>query len=448
MENNNGINSVLLLDNFNEESQMLYKAFKASGFEGKVITMSDDGFLPEDVISLYRYFCRITKDDGFGKPRYFNQINVPDYWEIESDNSTGKVMNLYKKRGTIFYEKPTNKRLVRVVDWMNEEGVVRSCDHYDCYGVLYARTTFNKKGQRFCKSYYDADGKEVIVENFVTGDIVLNYDQKVYVLRSKTDLCRKLFEIANIQYDSIYYNSLSFPFFVSESYKSDEKKDILFWQEDPRNDIPGNMQGILNGTSPRTSTIYVQKKESYDKLIELGASPSIVKPLGFVYDYESECKYGNEILICTNSDQIEKIDYLVEHLPNMKFNIAAITEMSSKLLSMSKYGNVSLYPNVKTNVLEELFHKCDLYFDVNHANEIVNAVQRAFLNNQLIVGFSNTLHNVKYISNEHVFTDADQMIQFINNIKVNNDLFKQELDKQKKKAMAEETASYKNVFNG
>ncbi len=443
MDASSGVNSVLLLDNFNEESQMLYQAFKASGFQGKVVTMEDDGFLPEDVISLYHYFCGNNK----GKPRYFNQINVPDYWEIESDNTTGKVMNLSKKRGMIYYTKPTNKRLVRVVDWMNEEGIVRSSDHYDCYGALYARTTFNKKGQRFCKTYYDTENREVIVENYVTGDIVLNYQDKVFMFHSKVDFCKKLFEIADIQYDSIYYNSLSHPFFVSESLTSDVKRDVLFWQEDVRDDIPGNMQSILNGTSSRTATIFVQKKESYEKFIQLGVSTSIVKPLGFVYDYQGECNYGNDILICTNSDQIENIHYLVEHLSNMHFHIAAITEMSSTLLEMAKYKNVSLYPNVKTNKVEELFHKCDYYFDINHSNEILLAVKNAFLNNQLIVGFSNTLHDVKYIAKEHVFTNVDQMVQFIN--RVNNDhvIFQNELNLQKNQAMAEESAKYKEVFN-
>lgn len=443
MGTSSGINSVLLLDNFNEESQMLYQAFRASGFQGKVVTMEDDGFLPEDVISMYRYFCGTFE----GKPRYFNQIEVPDYWEIESDNSTGKVMNLSKKRGMIYYTKPTNKRLVRVVDWMNEEGIVRSSDHYDCYGALYARTTFNKKGQRFCKTYYDIDHKEVLVENFVTGDIILNHQDKVYIFHSKVDFCKKFFEIANIQHESIYYNSLSHPFFVSESYTSDVKRDVLFWQEDVRDDIPGNMQSILNGTSPRTATIFVQKKESYEKFIQLGVPTSIVKPLGFVYDYQDECKFGNDILICTNSDQIENIHYLVEHLSHMHFHIAAITEMSSTLLDMAKYENVSLYPNIKQNKVEELFHTCDYYFDINHSNEILSSVKTAFLNNQLIVGFSNTLHDKKYIAKEHVFTNVDQMVQFINQVHQDRNVFQQELDLQKKQAMAEESAKYQEVFN-
>lgn len=42
---------VLLLENFDEESQMLYQSFRTSGFDGPVFTFSDEGFLP-NVIKL------------------------------------------------------------------------------------------------------------------------------------------------------------------------------------------------------------------------------------------------------------------------------------------------------------------------------------------------------------------------------------------------------------
>lgn len=48
---------VLLLDNFDEDSQMLYQSMRSSGFSGPIITFSDDGYLPEDVTSIYTYYC-------------------------------------------------------------------------------------------------------------------------------------------------------------------------------------------------------------------------------------------------------------------------------------------------------------------------------------------------------------------------------------------------------
>ena len=48
---------VLLLENFDEESQMLYQSFRTSDFDGPVFTFSDEGFLPDDVTSIYTYYC-------------------------------------------------------------------------------------------------------------------------------------------------------------------------------------------------------------------------------------------------------------------------------------------------------------------------------------------------------------------------------------------------------
>ncbi len=448
MGKNSGVNAVLLLDNYGEDSRMLHQAFKASGFGGKVVVIEDSGFLPDDVISLYRYFCGTMKGKKGvpGKARYFNQINIPDYWEIEATNTSGKIMNLYQQRGSIFYAEPAHKRLVSFVDWRDEHGVVRSTDHYDNAGALYARTTFSGKGQRFCKTYYDAEGKEVIVENYVTGDIIMNRGGRVHLFRNKVELVKYLFEVADIRYDSIFYNSLSTPFFVSESLENGSGTDILFWQEGVRSDIPGNMQVILQGRASRTGSIFVQKKASYEKLVELGASEDVVKPLGFVYDYESENHGGRDVLICTNSDQIEQLEYLTQHMPDLNIHIAAITEMSSKLLAMAKYNNVYLYPGVKNKVLKELFVKCDLYLDINHANEIVSSVKTAFLNNQLILGFRQTLHNSNYTANEHIFTNADDLLKVIHEVTGDRKALKRHLKLQKQHAMAEDTVDYKKIF--
>ena len=437
------MSSILLLDNLSNESIMLLDSFKAANFKGKVVVVDDDGFLPSGVISLYRYFCGHYKD---GKPRYFNQINIPDYWEIDANNNSGKIMNLFRKRGSIFYTNPTSNRLVSTVDWYDEEGIVRSSDHYDKNGFLYARTTFDKLGHRFCKSYYDQENREVIVENYVTRDIILNYDGKTFVYKNKIDFAKKLFALLDIKCDQIFYNSLSTPFFISEALDKSDKNDILFWQENPRSDIPGNMQIILDGNSKRTNLIYVQKMESFDRLIDLGANKDIVKPLGFVYNFVKNNKHSNNVLICTNSDQIEQLEFLVNNLRDVNFHIGAITEMSSKLLSMTKYDNVFLYPGASISLFEELFNKCDIYLDINHGNEILDSVKKAFLHNQLILGFSNTLHNRLYICKEHVCDSGDKMVKLLGSVLTNRELLNSELALQKKAALSEDINVYKNIF--
>ncbi len=451
MESGGGINdAVLLLDNYGEESAMLHQSFRRAGFNGPVVVIEDDGFFPADVISAYQYFCGDFAAAGGqtgGKPRYFNQIQVPDYWEISGTGTGGSVRDLSRERGRIFYAEPKQKRLVKVVDWLDEKGVARVSDHYNRCGALYARTFFDKDAKRFCKAYFDPDGREVLVENFVTHDIILNRNGKVYILRSKTELVIKLLEELGAVRGRIFFNSLSTPFFVSERLTADGKKgDVLFWQEGVRDDIPGNMQIILDGNSGRTGRIYVQKKASYEKLIALGASAQVVKPLGFAYEFVRQNTHGKEALICTNSDRIEGLEQLVQELPELHFHIAAVTEMSAKLTAMSRYGNVSLYPGIRPGRADELFDVCDYYLDINYEGEILSAVKQAFAHNQLIVGFSRTLHNRGLIAAEHVFQKQEDMAVFLKEMAGSEAALERQLDLQRQAAMAESPAAYADLL--
>ena len=418
------MDSVLLLDNYGEESSMLRQSFRKAGFKGPVIVIEDDGFFPEDVISVYQFLCGDFQTGNPGKARFFNQIDVPDYWEISGNNSNGQVCDLHHERGRIFYAEPKHKRLVKVVDWYDEKHVVRSSDHYNRYGALYARTVFNAKGQKVNRSYFSADGREVIVENYVTGDIILNEGERVYFFQNRTELAVHVMKRAGLIQKRLFFNSLSIPFFVSQRLHSEKKRDILFWQEPVQGEIPGNMQIILQGQASRTAEVLVQKRESYDRLLKLGAPAELVHPLGFIYPFERENLYRPEALICTNSDQIEQCRKLVEALPEMHFHIAAITEMSSKLMRMDSYKNVSLYPGVKARILDELF--------------------------ALILAFQETLHNPDYTAAEHIFEakDAQTMIRMIRETMQDAEAMDRHLHIQRAAAYTETKESYRRFGEG
>jgi accessory Sec system glycosyltransferase GtfB len=491
---------VLLLDHYDEMADMLKESFRRAGFAGPVLVIEDKGFLPPDVLSVFRWFCEDHEGEGFddisacsvaadyndktarsgraghkdqtecgdiahhngiaacgdkadckdkaagggnagwkqGNPRYFNQIELPDYWEISSTNNGGEVHDLHHLRGRIFYAQPTHRRLVSEVDWLDEKEVVRCTDHYDNHGILYARTAFNRKGERFCRSWFDASGHERVVENYVTGDIIVSRRHKTYFYKNRTRLVIEMIRGLKAAGQRIFYNSLSTPLFVSESFPSD---NILFWQEGPRTDIPGNMQMILKGQS-HTRKIYVQNQDSFQKLLELGASEKWIKPFGFVYPFVRENYHRPDILICTNSDQIEELEALVTRLPQMVFHIAAITEMSARLLAFGRYPNVRLYPVIKEKAADELFQNCDYYFDINHGGEILSGVKRAFLNNQLILGFENTIHRHRYIAREHIYHDAADLCALAADPKQ----LPAALSLQRKAAMSEETDAYRSAI--
>ncbi len=434
--------SVLLLDSYNEEGKMLYQSFIQAGFKGLILCCSDDAFLPENVLSIYTLF--LGKKEG--RPRYFNEIDVPDYWEIKSTNTQGQVFDLNHERARIFYKNPKHKRFVDVVDWYDEDKNCRLSEHYDCYGYVYARSVFNKKGQIISRSYFDKEQKEIIYENYVTHDIILNLDNQVHIFKKKIDFICFIFKYLGIEVTRLFYNSLSIPFFVSEALPNTNKEDVLFWQEGVRSDIPGNMRFILDGNAKRTSKIYVQKKESYEKLISLGVDRNMCKALGFIYPFKNTEKKEKTALICTNSDQIGKLAEIIEECKGFEFHIAALTEMSSKLLAFGKYKNVHLYPSSTEEEILKLFEFSSYYLDINHSNEIVNACKEAFISNCLLLSFENTCHNRKYILKDCCFESKDVQ-RFIEILK-NQSQFESLLNQQRTSAMAQNIEDYnKFIYN-
>lgn len=143
-----------------------------------------------------------------------------------------------------------------------------------------------------------------------------------------------------------------------------------------------------------------------------------------------------EVFICTNSDQIEHCEELIKIFPQMHFHIAAFTVMSPSLMNMGIYDNVSLYPCISGEHLEYLFEICDYYFDINHQSEIASAVHRAFQHNHLIFAFEETVHDRKYVANEHIYPvkDFDRMVSDIRALMEDGKLLEQHLERQRKMA--------------
>ncbi len=412
---------VLLFDRFDRGSSDLFDTFVNAGMKVDAAVINDDGFLPEGLTGVFDYFLGDfdNSENCPGHPLYFNQITVPDYWEISSNNNVGKILDKGRERGRIFYASPSHERFVKCVDYLDEDGTVRLTDHYNKYGALYARTTFNKNTEKVNKSFFNVVGQEIIVHNFVTGDIILNYEGQIFIFRSIKEFVCHFLKIRGWDNRRIFFNSLSIPFFVSNALgpQSEGKRDILFWQENARDDIPGNMQMIFDGVAPRCERVIIQNKRAFRKLLELGAPAEMMSEMGYIYSFKKRNMGRLHALICTNTEDVEKLKEIVEGVPEMTFHVAAITEMSSRLLAHEKYDNVIMYPNVRMSTLDRLFELCDYYLDINHANEIVDATRRAFVYNLLIISFKETQHGV-YTADENIFdcTNYSVLIKRLRNL--------------------------------
>lgn len=446
--------TILLFEQYTSASRQLHETFLQTGCECSAVVLEEDHFLPNGVMSVYDMFLGYFEEEGrtLGKPRFFNEIPIPDHWSINAgvgETDYGRITYQHEEKGRIYYWEAAKKWLVKAVDWFDRKGNVRFRDHYNRYGMVCARTFYNGQGKEFGKTWFSVGGQEAIVENAVTGDLIVNDGDLVKFFRTKKDMILYFFQRTGMEQKRIFYNSLAEPFQISGRLDAPARNDLLFWQENIQEEIPRNMQVILDGHAPRTGRIIIQKKSAYNRLLELGADPDRVQRLGYIYDFKKKNMHRPEALICTNSERIEHCEELVQTFPQMHFHIAAVTLMSPKLMDMGKYENVSLYPCVQSEALDQLFQLCDYYFDINHWTEIISAVYRAFLHDQLIFAFEETAHNREYVADAHIYPAAsfDRMILDVKEVMENRKRMEHHLKLQREDAMAEDKETYARLLD-
>lgn len=395
---------IRLFEWLTQESLDLHYSLEESGIQGTSIVLNDDGFLPEGIISPYTFFCEVEMD---GSPLYFNQLEVPYLWQITGTNTEGEIWNRSSKRGVIHYHDPKYLRFVQSVDWLYPDGSIYMTDHYNKYGWVFARTYFFSDQQVSHKKYFTKSGQEILSENILTGDILLNWKGKVYHFTKKVDFFLFYLKKSGLDLSSIWYNSLGMPFLLSY-YLGGEGRDILFWQENLTDQLPGNMQVIFSGRSSRTKKVVVQDRSVYKKLLHLveEKNKEMISFLNILYPKLRENYSRKEILIVTNSDQIEGIETLTDNLSAYTFHIGALTGMSDKLQNIGQKENVLLYPNMSPKTMLDLLEQCDIYLDINHGNEVLSIVRQAFERSLLILAYDNTVHSPIFHHESGIFNHS------------------------------------------
>lgn len=174
-----------------------------------------------------------------------------------------------------------------------------------------------------------------------------------------------------------------------------------------------------------------------------------VRQLGTIYPHPRGNQMRPAILIMTNSDQIEQLAELAAQLKNFDFHVAALTEMSEKLLQIGERANVHLYPAVSFEKAKQLMADCDVYLDINHGDQIMDAVRAAFENNQLILGFNDTLHLPALVAPENRYdeTQLDAMVKKLLLAMVKPAVMEQLIDSQREFAGDAKVEEYQKLFN-
>ena len=145
-------------------------------------------------------------------------------------------------------------------------------------------------------------------------------------------------------------------------------------------------------------------------------------------------------LTFTGSQDIEQLDYLVEHLPNVVFQVAAWTDMGPKLYDLSnRYPNIQLYPAISRDKLEELKEKMDVYLDINLLTSTADIVAEITHLSKPILAFyksQNGNNGQRLYSSEH----PERMLADLQKL-INNEILGKQLDPIQVKGI-DETLDY------
>lgn len=404
-----------LFEVFDKKTIVLYKSFKFSGINRHTVVIEEDGFLPSDVNTPYQFFA--NNSSNLGKPLFFNQVPIPRFWAIEGNNESAVIKDLTDIKARIIYKKNYKFRIVDRIEWLNKRGHTQYIDYYNQFGFRYAQVLLDANThRRILKHFFNDKGDIVLTENIATNDVMLNWQDKQYFFESKIKFIQFYLEVAGLADNPFLINSLSIPAAVVNGLNN-SNKNVLFWQSKITPDIIGHMQNLMSkengqfkimvpGYTNHQTLIKHIDKQWHDFIIEAG----------YVYKFMKKNKQSNQVLVLTNSDQLPFIEDIVKKHTQLDFHIAALTEMSNILMDLKQYDNVKLYPNAKKDQFVSLYKKCDIYLDINHGNEILDAVRAAFDYQLLILGYQTTAHNLEVTAYENLF-DINEPTMLSNTLK-------------------------------
>ncbi|MDK9844942.1 accessory Sec system glycosylation chaperone GtfB, partial [Staphylococcus equorum] len=252
-----------LFEAFDKQTIVLYNSFKFSGMNRQTIVIEADGFLPDDVKTPYEFFAE--NENLPVKPLFFNQVKTPKFWLIEGNNNDAVIKDTGDIKARIIYKKNYKHRIVERIEWLNKQGHTQYIDYYNKYGYSYAQVVLDPNThKRILKRYYNAKGEVFMVENFITNDVILNWQGKEYFFHSKIQFVNFYIQVAGLESEQFLINSFSVPAAVMNGL-SEPSNDYFYWQGDITSYIIRHMENILS-KERRSFSIIVPSDEAYEQL--------------------------------------------------------------------------------------------------------------------------------------------------------------------------------------
>ena len=398
----------ILFDKYTDNTEKLQETLRQLGSNVKIVVMEDNSFLPSWISSPYGYFVlQQNKERHEEKELFYDFLQIPEFWEIRMKGDKGGIYDMGCEKATIYFAEPAEKRIVQRVEWHMESEWVYKIDYYNKYGLKYASEFLDEDGNVESKVYYSDRNQEVIV----------SYPQNDVITLLEDGIVKGFFDSYN-----------KFLEFYLEKIEAEDVV-VLFVQDEEQDKL---LELKSNGKNAWKSILFFNR-EMLERYANVGGENGYrfyAIPERYPENYTS----GNAMIL-TASDQIEKLEELVQELPEVTFHVAAHTQVSDKLHRLAERENVKVYPGISESDLNSLWDRCDFYLDINHYREIDDAVNMASQKNLLILGFENTLHHRELTVKGCIFSvqDYQKLVRVIKRLRKDGELMQKVLLTQQKK---------------
>lgn len=362
------------------------------------IVIQYKGTLDPAILNPFLYFTGYYQ--ATGKPLYFNELPVPALHEIRHiDNQTAHVLDGDRKVGEIRYF-PGSQRLIQQVDWLDASGQKLCSDRYSMQGFKYSYCQY-VNNQEKKQVFVDAEDNEVIVWDLESKQLTLMYHGKQLGFQNLTTFIHFFIDWLtekelHFSTEEFYINNLSTPLAVAERYQ--QVPTTLFWQEQLREDVPGNLKRQLEKPLALRRVIFDTQKEQA-ALERLFPAPAHVTYhyLGPIEQFTRQHAFSKKALTVTKSDDILYLEEIAQMYPTIHWTIAAPTQVSEKLTNLeAAYENIHVQPQISEEQLEEMLQQHDWYFDFNSGVEVSESIVRAYEQNYLIFTEKGRAKNARY----------------------------------------------------
>ena len=424
---------IYLTDNFNQSNIHFIEDIMTAGVDIKVISKSELEvgnakvyFLP---MILSNQMVAVPREKS---PVFALNIQVPEFWEIRMDYYQGLMLDKDIQRGVIHYFE-AGLCMTKMVEWWDTTGKVVKKDYYHESGWRYKQALYNDNEQVISIHYYSPDNQLLMVED-VEKQIYTVFDKDRTYFYNEKQLWITCVEKLRKNQEPLVVGDVK----IAE-YLQEEPIIACYTDKTPleQNDIQLWLSLV--------DKLYIYHYSVYHTIPRL----ENIHHLSPLYRLRSNVS-KHRALIVTHTQEVERIEELVDALPMLEFHIAAVTAMGGRLLDLEVKENVRLYPGISQQQFKVLLDTCTIYLDINHYVEILDSVDEALESGLLLFAFQETCHRESYIHPEHLFgsTEVQQLIKKLRLVMNSPEQYHQEIQKQLEWVKASNQKDYSRVFQG